>query len=159
MLARKASLALLAFEADTLGDVADRRRHEVALLGLDRRQRDFRGKLRTVAAQRRQLDAGAHGPGLGVVEVTAAVLRVDLPCLLRHEDLDQLAEQLVALVAEQPLGLRVDQRDPAGGVDGHDRVRRGLQHRPPLGLLAARPRDVPRDRGGTDRDAVPVGYR
>jgi hypothetical protein len=38
-----------------------------------------------------------------------------------------LADQFVAPVAEQPLGLGVDQGDPAVGLDAYHRVRRRLQ--------------------------------
>src|SRR5262245_56942247 len=55
---------------------------------------------------------------------------------LRHDDLDRLAEELQAAIAEETLGLRVDEHDLAGVVDDDDRVRRRLQE--PAELLLAR---------------------
>jgi hypothetical protein len=42
----------------------------------------------------------------------------------RNQRLDRVAEQLVATVAEELLGLRVDQRDAALSIDDHHRVGR-----------------------------------
>ena len=41
----------------------------------------------------------------------------------------RLADQLLAAVAEQPLGCGVRELDLAGAIDDHHRVRRGLEHR------------------------------
>jgi hypothetical protein len=48
---------------------------------------------------------------------------------LWDQDLDQLADKFLALVAEQPFRLGVDQDDPAVGGDAHHRVRSRLQER------------------------------
>src|SRR5262249_27014208 len=47
--------------------------------------------------------------------------------LVGHEELDRLSYELLALVAEQPLRLRVDQRDPPLAVHDDDRVGRRLE--------------------------------
>jgi len=57
---------------------------------------------------------------------------------LGDEGLDRLAEQLVAGVAEQGLGLSVDQHDPAAIADDHHRIGRGLEQAPEPGLGGAR---------------------
>ena len=46
---------------------------------------------------------------------------------LGHEHLDRLPEQLARGIAEQILGLGVDQEDAAVAVDDDDGVRRGLE--------------------------------
>ena len=73
---------------------------------------------------------------------------------LGHENLDGLADQFVALVAEQPLGLTVDQDDPAVTVDDHHGVRRRLEQVTELFLRPLAFGDVAH--GGGDEDA-PAG--
>ena len=51
---------------------------------------------------------------------------------LGHEELDDLADQLVAAVAEQPFGLGVHERDAAVGSDAQHRVGCGLEQAPEL---------------------------
>jgi hypothetical protein len=62
-----------------------------------------------------------------VGEVAGAVCRVQVAGPVRDEDLDGLAEQFVAVVAEQPFGLGVDQGDAAVRDDADDGVGGGLQ--------------------------------
>jgi hypothetical protein len=67
---------------------------------------------------------------------------VDAPKALGDEQLDPLPDQLLAAVAEQLLGLRVDQQDTAVAVDDHHRVRRRLEQTAELLLGAAALADV-----------------
>jgi hypothetical protein len=87
-----------------------------------------------------------------------------------HEQLDRLADHLRELVTERPLDLQVGVHDPAPGIDRHDGVRPGLQHRaeaalalgkgafpwPALGHVDDRREDLSAvgrlDRGETDLD-------
>jgi hypothetical protein len=59
--------------------------------------------------------------------------------------IDALADELASPVAEELLGLSVDQHDPRLPVDDHDRVWRGLEQAPeedlaPAHLLVGAPR-------------------
>jgi len=47
--------------------------------------------------------------------------------VIGDQDVDGLADQLVAVVPEQALDLRVHQRDPAVGFDAHHGVGRCFQ--------------------------------
>src|SRR5437764_5717500 len=69
-----------------------------------------------------------------------------------NEGLHRTADQVIAAVAEQPLRLSVDERDPAVAVDSHDRVRRRLQQPAELRLRALAIADVAH--GGGDEPAV-----
>ena len=47
-----------------------------------------------------------------------------------HENIDQLPNQLVTFISEQPLGLRINQNDQAVAVD-HDKTAWGSLDREP----------------------------
>jgi hypothetical protein len=53
---------------------------------------------------------------------------------VRDQDLDELAGKFLALIAEQPFRLGVDQDDPAVGGYAHHGVRSGLQERDKYGV-------------------------
>jgi hypothetical protein len=74
-----------------------------------------------------QLQIKAAGPSPGVREVVLPVLRVDLPEVLRHQGLDGLADQVVAVIAEQRLGLPVDEPDDALLVHPHEGIWHSLK--------------------------------
>lgn len=69
----------------------------------------------------------AHRPDLAVGGVLAAVHAVVAAEAVRHEQFDGAAEQVLARVAEEGLGLGVDELDDAGVVDDDHGVRCGLQ--------------------------------
>ena len=122
-----ASRAAVAGGFPPLGHVADRGHDQDALAGVDGGQGDLGRERAAVAAAAGQLDARAHRPGPRVGHVPGPVRRVPGPDRVRDQDLHRLAGQLVPPVAEQPLGLRVHQHDPAVGVDAHHRVGRRLE--------------------------------
>ena len=112
---------------DPVGDVADGGGDQWALFGLHRRERDLGRERRPILAPGGQLHTRAHRPSHRMHDVAIAVLRMSSPERFRHQHLDSLAYQLVASVAELPLGLLVHQRDPAVRVHGHDRVGRRFE--------------------------------
>jgi hypothetical protein len=59
--------------------------------------------------------------------VPVAVRRVHGTRVLRHEQLDRLTEQLFAVVAEEPPGLRVREDDSSALVDSDECVGRGFE--------------------------------
>ena len=58
--------------------------------------------------------------------------RVKVAEARRHQHLDRVAEQLGARESEQPLGLRIDERNSAVAADDHHRVRRRFEQRTEL---------------------------
>ena len=90
------------------------------------------GKVAAVAAAAGQLHARAHRPGYRIGDIPGPALRVHRAGRLGDQHLDQLALQLLPPVPEQPLGLRVDQGDPAAGRHEHHRVRSRVQKREPI---------------------------
>ena len=127
----------LRHRALALGDVADRRRHEQALVGLERAEADLDRELAAVLVAAEELQARAHGAGRRVAQIALHVMAVMAAEASRDQLGDAEADDLLALIAEQPLGLRVDERDVTVPVDDHHRVRRGLQQRAELALRAA----------------------
>src|SRR5712675_2079762 len=69
------------------------------------------------------------------------------PKALGNEHLDRLTDKLVPLVAEQLLGLRVDENDAPLAIDDYDGVRSGLEESAELVLGAPAVGDVPDGRG------------
>src|SRR5437762_5143824 len=72
--------------------------------------------------------------------------RVGAPEALRHQRLDRPAEQLVPLIAEQTLRLRVHQHHAAERVDDDDRVVSELEETPESRLDARRLGEAPDER-------------
>ena len=103
--------------------------HQDALAGVDGRQGDLRRERAAVTAAPGQLDPRAHWPWLWISQIPGPVRRVHRLDRIRDQDLHRLADQLLAPVPEQPLGLRVHQHDPAAGVHAHHRIRCRL-HQP-----------------------------
>jgi len=110
-----------------LGHIPDHGGDQEPFIGAHRSQGHFSGEGGAVAAAPGQLHVGAHGAGTGISDIPGPVGRVQAACLVGDQEFHRLADQLVPPVAEQLLGLGVDQRDPPVGVDAHHRVRRGLQ--------------------------------
>ncbi len=143
-------LELLSLEDLTHGELASRDVHHGGedlkpARPEDRRQADLYRELRAVLASSGEVEADAHRPGQRAGQVFGSVGDVSGDPF-GEEELDRLADQLVARVAEGELGLRVDIRDLGAGVDRHHRVGRGLEEgRPDLIRLR---RERRRDRMG-----------
>jgi cell division protein FtsL len=75
------------------------------------------------------LQVGAHLPRPRVGCVCRPMSLVDRPESIRDEQLDLLAQQLLAVVCEQLLRALVDEHDSSGGVGEHDRVWCGFEQR------------------------------
>src|SRR5260370_1270176 len=116
----------------TFADIADRAGDERALLGFERAQADLDGEFRAVFAPAVKLQPGAHRAHFGIGEIAVAMVRMLVAKPRRNQHLDRVAEQLVASVAEELLGLRIDQRDAAVATDDHHSVRRRFEQRAKL---------------------------
>ena len=122
-------------EAHPLGDIADRRRDRLARRPELRREADLDGQLAAVLAAPVEAQPRAHRPRRGLREEAAQVRAVTGAEPLRDQELERPADQLVARVAEQRLGLHVDQLDVRVLADDDDRVRRRVDQRGVVALL------------------------
>ena len=130
----------LGLRFDPVGGVANGGGDERSLAGGDSGQGDVRREGGAVATAPGQLKPGAHRPGRGpgIGHVVVPVPGVKGPGVVGDQHLDGLADQLVAVVPEQPLGLRVHQRDPAVGFDAHHGVGRCFQQSGESGVRGRR---------------------
>src|SRR5262249_42688973 len=110
-----------------LSDVSNRGGDQRALGGLDRAQADLRGELGAVLAAREELEACPHRPGSRLAGVSASMARVPVPEALPDQELDRLPNELRARVAEQLLGLGIDEEDPPVRIDDHHRIGGSLE--------------------------------
>ncbi len=111
------------------GYVANSGGGEGAVLGMQRAQADFDGELAAVFAQAEEFEANAHGADMGLGEEVLAMARVLAAIALGDQHLDAMSQQFRASVAEELLGLSVDQRDLALVVDDDHGVGRGFEQR------------------------------
>ena len=119
---RLGALLQLARDPLALGHVADRARHHQPALGLERAEADLDRKLGAVLAQSVEVMARTHRARLRIAHVVLLVLAMMLAEAVRDQVGDGLADQLLALVAEEVLGLGIDERDVAVPIDDHHRV-------------------------------------
>ena len=107
-------------------DVHDGGQDERPVLARNRAQSDFSGELSPVLATGGDLPSEAHGAGARSSEISLPMPGVIAARPFWHQDLDRLARQFLACVAEEPLCLRVDQQHPAFAVHQHDSAWRGF---------------------------------
>jgi len=101
-----------------------------------------------------QVEPGTHRAGVRIFAVAPAVPDVSVAEAIRDEQLDRLAQKLVARVSEQALGLGVHEHDLAAGVCDDHRVRRRLEQPPEAILGATAVGDVAH---GADHELPPLG--
>ena len=107
--------------APPLRDVAHRRDRDPPALGLDGGERDLRRELASVAAPGEEGEARDHRPcaGSGGIGHAMPGMRGEA---LGHQLLDGPPHQILARIAEEDLGLSVDQDDPAIRIDPQNRI-------------------------------------
>ncbi len=110
-----------------VGEVTDGGGHDQAVGCLQRREPDLGRELRSVLSHGEELASDAHAPRVGAAAIRRALGGVRRPRSLGHEQLDGLPQELAALVAEEPFGLRIHEQDPPAVVDDHHRVGRRLE--------------------------------
>src|SRR6188472_237051 len=91
----------LSLAVGPLGNVANRRRGEQALRGLDARDADLGRKLASVLAHGGEHQGGARWPRARLGEVGGSIHRMRVATATRNEDIDLLAEQLAARISEK----------------------------------------------------------
>ena len=121
-------------------DVADRRRHQYALVTFQGAQHKLDRKLAAVLASSDELDPRADLLGQGVGGRAQVVGDETLGEALGDDVGDLLSEQLVAGISELPFGLEVEQDDVPSLVDHHHSVRRRFEE---SAVSALRARQVP----------------
>src|SRR5262245_37980340 len=129
-----------AHDPPPLADLADDAHHQDSVFGLYPPSGDLRLKLPPGAVDQNGFELFAHAEVPPVRIGAGLILRIaahdgDGLRPPRRQSVHALAEKLVAPVAEQLFGLRVDQRDPALLIGHDDRVWRELHQ-----LLKPRPR-------------------
>src|SRR5262249_11100626 len=97
--------------------VADGRGADGLALGLERAKADRDGELGAVLAPAVELEARAHAAHARLGEEAGPMARVERPEALGDEDLHLAPDHLAAGVAEELLGLRIDEEDGAEPVD------------------------------------------
>ncbi len=112
------------------GDVHDRREHLQATVRCKGCKADLDRELGAVLAPAGQVEADSHRSGIRVRQEPRPMLDVARGDLVAEQDLHRLAEELGRLIPEGPCHVWIGIGDRAGRVDGHDRVRRCLQHGP-----------------------------
>ncbi len=125
-------LQLLGLKKLVLGHLAggdvDHGRDDPGTLGrVDRREADLHRELRAVLAATRQVHADPGRPGDRVGPEATAVPGVARDGGQWDQDLDRLAEQLAARIAERRFDPRVQVANSAGRVGCQDRIGRGVQ--------------------------------
>ncbi len=113
-----------------VGDVPDRRQGHHPLVGCDRREGNLAGELAAVLAPGIEVEVGAHRAGPGSLEIAVPVADMTVAQGLRDQHLHPLADQLVARVAEDGLGPRIDEPDLSIQVDTDNGVGRELEELP-----------------------------
>ena len=162
-------LAQLLSQALLLAHVTNGAGHERPPLALHRREARFDGELGPVLAEPIELPALSHRAGVRIGGVAGAVAGMLAAEALGDQDLHGATQELVALVAEHPLHLSVDEDDLPLVVDDDHGVGRGLEQVTKLLLALAqrlrdplRFREVARDHRESDGLAggvVPEGER
>ena len=124
------ALALqLRLDALALGDVGDERDGHAAVGRRHVAEADLDRELGAILAPACEIQADSHRADARLGEVPRSMCDMTAPDPFRQEDLERLAEQRAARVAEHPLGGRVDQRDAAGRVDQDDALGGGFENR------------------------------
>jgi hypothetical protein len=98
--------------------------------GRERAKADFHGEDGAVLAAAAKLTAGAHVARSGRAMESLAERRMVGTNLVGHEDLDGLADEFVAGVAEELFTPSIGQADDSVGVGHHQTVRRQFEHAP-----------------------------
>nr|WP_237051656.1 hypothetical protein [Lysobacter antibioticus] len=111
-----------------LGDVADRGQVAQPLVAVDRTERDFHRKLRTIEPLTDQaLTGDPHRPHMRLSHVTRTVIAMAIARGRGNELLDRDSLQAARPITEQAFGLRIGLHDPPVAVDDDQRVRNGLE--------------------------------
>ena len=110
-----------------LGDVTNEAGDQRLPASLQGAETDVDWKLRAIFAPAVQFQACTHGPHTGMTEVRGPIFRMPAPDALRQQHFHLLSQQLFARVAEQPLGLGIDQNDPAILLRYHNGIRGGFE--------------------------------
>src|ERR1035437_9328315 len=102
--------------------------HQQNVPGVDHGQTDIDRETRAIPSPSSQLQIQSHGPAQRIGKVVLPVFGIDLPEVLRHQSLNGLADQVVAVMAEQRLRLIIDEPDHARLVYPHQGIRLNLRH-------------------------------
>ncbi len=111
----------------TFADVTNRARYQRPSFGPQRSDGYFRRELGSVLASPAQIQVSSNPALVRIRCVARSLICMTSTRVPGHQHLDALPEQLDALVAEELLGLSIDEHDRALLVDYDHRVGCGLQ--------------------------------
>jgi len=106
-------------------NVTNDRQHERLFLDLQWTQHDIDGEFRAVFAEPVQLEACAHGPGMGLRGVGVAVTRMTGAKTFGQQAFDRLTNQLRAWMAKHRFRLLIGPQDSSLAI--HDKYRVGRE--------------------------------
>jgi hypothetical protein len=113
----------------TVGAVPHRGGHEPAFLRLERAEADLRREGRPVGPYCGQFPSAAHGPEDRLGDIPVSEHRMPGPGFGRDQHLDRPADHGRPAMAEEHLGLEVEEADLAGAVDHDEGVGHGIEDR------------------------------
>ncbi|MGB6503050.1 MAG: hypothetical protein WBE99_06270 [Xanthobacteraceae bacterium] len=101
------------FGALARADIGDGAEHHQPVFGVDRIEPDLDRNLGSIFTHAVKVAADAHAACFRLRDEVCAMAAMGRAPGLRHQNIDGPVEQFLAPVAEQPLGLGVDQHDLA----------------------------------------------
>src|SRR6185369_5807889 len=110
-----------------IGDVTDVAEHCQATIGEGRAEADRDRKLGTILAPTVEFEPGTHRPRLRRADIAGSIADMVAAVAFGYQHLDLLADQFLTAIAEQKLGLRVDELNSSLIVGDQNRVRSGFQ--------------------------------
>ncbi len=109
-----------------MADIDDHRLYQLFVAAAQGRQTDLHRQRAAVTVKTEQLAVAAHPSRLGMFRIALSQASVRVAQCLRQQQLDRLAEQFLARVTEQQLGLPIDHHDAALRVDQDEGIGRGF---------------------------------
>ncbi len=109
-----------------MADIDDHRLYQLFVAAAQGRQTDLHRQRAAVTVKTEQLAVAAHPSRLGMFRIALPQPSVRIAQRLRQQQLDRLAEQFLARVTEQQLGLPIDHHDAALRVDQDEGIGRGF---------------------------------
>jgi hypothetical protein len=93
-------------------------------------QADIHRQLGPIPPHPNELRIGPHRPSPGVSQIPLTLSLVDHPKRLRHQRLDKLTKQGVAVIAKERLRLPIDKTDHTRPIHTYESIWHGLQQNP-----------------------------
>src|SRR5262245_22600661 len=136
-------LVLQALYLLALADIDEHAESHRPVPGTQRIETDLRRELAAILAQSKQVPTQRRAAAVGTSIDLLAKPDIFRAQALGHEHIDRSADQLVTAIAEDLLGLGIDDRDLSRGVDHDDAARAGIDGEPEYLLRRTAPISSP----------------